>query len=141
MISALVGDGASLPGRGLRCRFCLVQGGALPNPVTETAAAPPALAAGHFSGKLGFGTDWADRPNQAVGGRPGGAGSWHGLAAGGGWLQLTRGRPPLQFSPRPRRRHAKPRPRNRPPPARPRRGALRREARLRNRLRRRARRL
>jgi rhodanese-related sulfurtransferase len=32
----------------------------MPNPVTETAAAPPALAAGHFGAKLAFETDCAD---------------------------------------------------------------------------------
>ena len=32
----------------------------MPNPVTDTAAAPPALAAEHFAGKLAFETDCAD---------------------------------------------------------------------------------
>ncbi len=32
----------------------------MPNPVTETAAAPPAVAAEHFGGKLAFETDCAD---------------------------------------------------------------------------------
>jgi rhodanese-related sulfurtransferase len=32
----------------------------MPNPVSETAAAPPALAAEHFAGKLAFETDCAD---------------------------------------------------------------------------------
>jgi rhodanese-related sulfurtransferase len=33
---------------------------AMPSPVSEIPAAPPALAAGHFAGKLAFETDCAD---------------------------------------------------------------------------------
>ena len=32
----------------------------MPNPVTETAAAPPPLAAEHFAGKLAFEADCSD---------------------------------------------------------------------------------
>src|SRR3712207_6367377 len=60
MVWRRAGDGSSLPGGGLRCSFRLAQGGAMPNPVPETAPPPPALAAEHFAGKLAFETDCAD---------------------------------------------------------------------------------
>jgi len=41
------------------------------NPVTETAAAPPDLAAGHFAGKLAFEADCADVHAALLGGDPG----------------------------------------------------------------------
>lgn len=43
----------------------------MPNPVTETAAAAPALAAGHFAGKLAFEADCADVHDALAGGEAG----------------------------------------------------------------------
>ena len=43
----------------------------MPNPVTEAAAPPPALAVEHFTGKLAFETDCADVHDALKGGEPG----------------------------------------------------------------------